>query len=222
MTLRVRWSLRWYGQPATRLWAGSRWFGFSPALSALTLRYTCLVTCSSLRLITSTPIRTTTATIELGPSRPPLGDETRPKPYAIAGDLVLVSKLAAAETSDTLSNKAQPALVEPWLLPEPLLPVALHASTPGDEEKLGSALQRLVAEDVTMRLEHNPETHQLVIWAMGPAHVDKLLTALRDSWHIQVQVEPVRTSSARPLSVPSPRRAGSSNNPAATASTRCA
>src|SRR5215203_7264860 len=130
----------------------------------------------------------------VGPLSSPLGDETRPKPYAIAGDLVLVSKLAAAETSDTLSNKAQPALVEPWLLPEPLLPVAIHATTRGEEEKLGSALQRLVAEDVTMRLEHNAETHQVVIWAMGPAHVEKLLTALRENWHIQVQVEPVRTS----------------------------
>ena len=105
-----------------------------------------------------------------------------------------MSKLSAAETSDTLSSKARPALVEPWLLPEPLLPVALHAISRGDEEKLASALQRLVAEDVTMRLEHNPETHQVVLWAMGPAHVDKLLTALRESWHIQVEVEPVRTS----------------------------
>jgi elongation factor G len=130
----------------------------------------------------------------VGPLSAPLAEEARPKPYAIAGDLVLVSKLAAAETSDTLSSKAQPALVEPWLLPEPLLPVAVHVSSRGDEEKLGSALQRLVAEDVTMRLEHNAETHQLVIWAMGPAHVDKLLTALRESWHIQVDVEPVRTS----------------------------
>ena len=130
----------------------------------------------------------------VGPLSAPLGDETRPKPYAIAGDLVLVSKLAAAETSDTLSNKARPALVEPWLLPEPLLPVAIHAISRADEEKLGSALQRLVAEDVTMRLEHNAETHQVVLWAMGPAHVDKLMNALRDSWHIQVQAEPVRTS----------------------------
>jgi elongation factor G len=130
----------------------------------------------------------------VGPLSAPLGDEARPKPYAIAGDLVLVSKLAAAETSDTLSNKARPALVEPWLLPEPLLPVAIHATSRADEEKLGSALQRLVAEDVTMRLEHNAETHQVVLWAMGPAHVDKLMNALRDSWHIQVQVEPVRTS----------------------------
>jgi elongation factor G len=130
----------------------------------------------------------------VGPLSAPLGDDARPKPYAIAGDLVLVSKLAAAETTDTLSSKARPALVEPWLLPEPLLPVALHATSRADEEKLGSALQRLVAEDVTMRLEHNPETHQVVLWAMGPAHVDKLLNALLESWHIQVQVEPVRTS----------------------------
>ena len=129
-----------------------------------------------------------------GPLAAPLGEETRPKPYAIAGDLVLVSKLASAETTDTLSGKAHPALVEPWLLPEPLLPVAIHASSRGEEEKLASALQRLVAEDVTMRLERNAETHQVVLWAMGPAHVDRLLGALKDSWHVNVEIEPVRTS----------------------------
>ncbi|HZA73503.1 MAG TPA: elongation factor G-like protein EF-G2 [Propionibacteriaceae bacterium] len=129
-----------------------------------------------------------------GPLAAPLGEETRPKPQAIAGDLVLVSKLTAAETSDTLSGKNRPALVEPWLLPEPLLPVAVHAASRNEEEKLVSALQRLVAEDVTMRLEQNAETHQLVLWTMGPAHVDKLLTALRESWRVGVEVEPVRTS----------------------------
>ncbi len=130
----------------------------------------------------------------VGPLASPFADETRPKSQAIAGDLVLVSKLTAAETTDTLSTREHPALVEPWLLPEPLLPVAIHASSRADEEKLTAALQRLVAEDVTMRLEQNPETHQIVLWALGPAHVDKLLAALRDSWHVQVEVEPLRTS----------------------------
>src|SRR5215217_3106014 len=125
----------------------------------------------------------------VGPLSAPLSDDIRPKPFAIAGDVVLVSKLTAAETSDTLSSKSRPALVEPWLLPEPLLPVAVHASSRNEEEKLGSALQRLVAEDVTMRLEHNPETRQVVIWAMGPAHVEKLLGTLRDNWHVSVEVE---------------------------------
>ena len=129
-----------------------------------------------------------------GPLAAPLGDDSRPKPSAMAGDLVLVSKLASAETSDTLSSPARPALVEPWVLPEPLLPVAIHATSAGDEDKLATALQRLVAEDVTMRLERNAETHQLVLWALGPAHVDKLLDALRQSWRVAVEVEPVRTS----------------------------
>lgn len=129
-----------------------------------------------------------------GPLSVPLADETRGKPYAIAGDLVLVSKLTSAETSDTLSGKARPALVEPWVLPEPLLPVAISATTRTDEEKLASALPRLVAEDVTMRLEHNAETRQIVLWAMGPAHLDRLLGALENTWHVKVQVEPLKTS----------------------------
>jgi len=129
-----------------------------------------------------------------GPMSAPFGDETRPKPFAIAGDLVLVTKLTTAETSDTLSDTARPALIQPWALPDPLLPVAIRATTRGEEEKLASALQRLVAEDVTLRLTHNAETHQIVLWAMGPAHVDKLLTALRDGWHVQVETEPVQTS----------------------------
>ncbi|HEV7171299.1 elongation factor G-like protein EF-G2 [Pedococcus sp.] len=130
----------------------------------------------------------------VGPLASPSGEDSRAVSAAVAGDIVLVSKLAGAETSDTLSHKDRPALVEPWLLPNPLLPVAVHAKSKGDEDKLGSALQRLVAEDVTMRLEHNAETHQLVLWAMGPAHVDQLISALEQRYHVAVEVEPVRTS----------------------------
>jgi elongation factor G len=130
----------------------------------------------------------------IGPLSCPVGEEMRPKAVAVAGDIVLVSKIGAAETSDTLSRKDRPALVEPWVLPNPLLPVAIHARSKGDEDKLAHSLQRLVAEDVTMRLEHNAETHQLVLWAMGPAHVDQLIATLESRYHVPVEVEPVRTS----------------------------
>ncbi|MEO7270277.1 MAG: elongation factor G, partial [Knoellia sp.] len=124
----------------------------------------------------------------------PLGDESRPKAHGIAGELVLVSRLSGAETTDTLSSPKQPALVEPWVLPEPLLPVAIHARSKGDEDKLASVLQTLVSEDVTMRLDLNAETHQVVLWTMGPAHVALLTRALEEQHHVAVEVEPLRTA----------------------------
>lgn len=124
----------------------------------------------------------------------PFGDDSAPRDRAVAGDLVLVTKVAHAETSDTLSSPERPALVQPWLLPEPLLPVAIKAATKNDEDKLAAALQRIVAEDVTMRLEHNAETHQVVIWALGPAHVEDLLARLKDRSNVNVEAVPMKTS----------------------------
>ena len=141
----------------------------------------------------------------VGPLSSPLADETRPKGVAVAGDLALVTKVSSAETSDTLSRRDRPALVEPWVLPNPLMPVAIHARSKSDEDKLAAALQRLAAEDVTLRLEHNAETRQLLLWAMGPAHVDQVIALLSSRHHVAVDVEPVRTSLretfARPTTV---------------------
>jgi len=124
----------------------------------------------------------------------PLGDMLRPKAEAIAGDLCVVAKLTRAETTDTLSGKDAPALVEPWLFPDALLPVAISAATKSDEDRLAGALARLIAEDPTMRLEHNPETHQVILWTMGQAHVDVLLMRLRDRYGVKVDTEPVRAA----------------------------
>lgn len=122
----------------------------------------------------------------------PFVDELRPKASAIAGDLVLIGRLSAAETTDTLSSPDRPALVEPWVLPEPLLPIAVHARSKGDEDKLATVLQSLVSEDVTMRLDLNAETHQVVLWTMGPAHVALLTHALEERHHVPVEVEELR------------------------------
>ena len=122
------------------------------------------------------------------------GGSSAPRDAAIAGELVLVTKLASAETADTLSDTDRPALVEPWLLPEPLLPVAIRAARSKDEDKLAGALQRLISEDVTLRLEHNAETHQVVLWTLGPAQVEDVLDQLRERYNVEVETEPVKTS----------------------------
>ncbi|MFI7093028.1 elongation factor G-like protein EF-G2 [Streptomyces lydicus] len=116
----------------------------------------------------------------------PFGKQQRPLSQAIAGDLACVAKLSRAETGDTLSDKDTPLLMEPWSMPDPLLPVAIQAHSKPDEDKLSQGLARLVAEDPTMRLEHNQDTHQVVLWCLGEAHVDVALERLRSRYGVQV------------------------------------
>ena len=96
----------------------------------------------------------------------PLGKTQRPVSFCAAGDICAIAKLSHAATGDTLSAKDDPLIMRPWEMPEPLLPVAVVAHAKADEDKLSQGLQRLAAEDPTLRLENNPETHQLVLWTM--------------------------------------------------------
>ncbi|MCL2729179.1 MAG: elongation factor G-like protein EF-G2 [Actinomycetia bacterium] len=124
----------------------------------------------------------------------PFGKLQRPVPSAKAGDLVCVAKLARAETGDTLSSKDHPLLMEPWQMPDPLLPVAIEAHSKADEDKLSQGLSRLVAEDPTMRLEQNPDTRQVVLWCLGEAHADVALERLRTRYGVQVDAVPHKVS----------------------------
>jgi elongation factor G len=122
----------------------------------------------------------------------PLGKQQRPLTSCPAGSVCAVAKLSTAETGDTLSSREQPLLMEPWSMPDPLLPVAIVARSKADEDKLSAALQRLVAEDPTMRLEINAETHQLVLWCMGEAHADVLLDRLASRYGVAVDTVTLR------------------------------
>jgi elongation factor G len=112
----------------------------------------------------------------------PLGKDQRPVGTVVAGDICAIGRLSRAETGDTLSDKDTPLVLKPWSMPEPLLPVAIRARAKADEDKLGQGLQRLAAEDPTVRIEHNPETHQIVLWCMGEAHADVLLDRLENRY----------------------------------------
>ncbi|MFE7749750.1 elongation factor G-like protein EF-G2 [Streptomyces sp. NPDC057428] len=132
------------------------------------------------------------ADVRVGALTAPFGKQQRPLDSCVAGDLACVSKLTGAETGDTLSATGDPLLMEPWSMPDPLLPLAVRAHGKADEDKLSQGLARLVAEDPTMRLERNQDTHQVVLWCMGEAHTEVALERLRSRYGVQVDAEPHR------------------------------
>jgi elongation factor G len=121
----------------------------------------------------------------------PFGAQQVTAGRVIAGDIAAIGRLTRAETGDTLSGVDQPLVLKPWTMPEPLLPVAIEAVSKSDEDKLSSALARLAAEDPSLRIEHNAETRQLVIWVMGEAHADVALERLKERYGVAVQQVPV-------------------------------
>ncbi|WP_436527775.1 elongation factor G-like protein EF-G2 [Actinoplanes sp. HUAS TT8] len=123
----------------------------------------------------------------------PLGATLREVGACVAGDICAITKSGSAETGDTLSGKDDPMLMAPWSMPEPLLPIAVVAKTRSDEDALAKNLARLVAGDPTLRLERNPDTHQLVLWTMGESHADVVLDRLR-SGGVELDTEPVKVS----------------------------
>ncbi len=129
---------------------------------------------------------------KVGALSSPLGKSLRPVSQVIAGDICAVAKLVRAETGDTMSDKDDPLLMEAWEMPEPLLPVAIQAKSKADEDKLSTGLARIVAEEPTVRLERNAETHQLVLWCMGEAHADVLLDRLKTKYGVEVEQVPLR------------------------------
>ncbi|MDJ1132333.1 elongation factor G-like protein EF-G2 [Streptomyces iconiensis] len=142
----------------------------------------------------------------IGALSAPFGKQQRALDKAIAGDLACVAKLSRAETGDTLSAKDDPLLMEPWVMPDPLLPVAIQAHSKADEDKLSQGLARLVAEDPTMRLEQNPDTHQLVLWCLGEAHMDVALERLRTRYGVQVDTVPHKVSLRETFAAPATGR----------------
>ncbi len=119
------------------------------------------------------------------------GTELRSRPFAIAGEIVMVAKLNKAETADTLSASDHYVTIKPWDLPEPLLPLAIHAATRNDEDKLPAALQRLALEDSTVRLDRGT-ADQIVLWTAGQAHADLLLNRLTNRYGVSVQQEELK------------------------------
>lgn len=124
----------------------------------------------------------------------PFGRQLAPAGRVVAGDLCAIGRLSRAETGDTLSGVDDPRVLRPWSMPDPLLPIAVVARTKQDEDRLSQALARLAAEDPSLRIDNNAETHQLVLWCMGESHAEITLERLTDRYAVQVDQVPFAVS----------------------------
>lgn len=114
------------------------------------------------------------------------GKEQVAVPEVYAGDIGAVAKLAVTSTGDTLTVKATPVTMDPIEFPQPTLSMAIEPKSKGDEDKLSGALQRLLEEDPTIKVEKNTETKQTILKAMGDSHVDILLDKLSRKFGVDV------------------------------------
>jgi len=120
------------------------------------------------------------------------GKEQHPVPEAKNGDIAAVAKLADTTTGDTLTVKNNPQELPGIEFPEPTLGTAIEPKAKGDEDKLGNALQKLMEEDPTIRLEKNTETKQTILKSMGETHTDIIVERLQRKFGVEVKTTEMR------------------------------
>ncbi|MFN4142550.1 elongation factor G [Aestuariivirga sp.] len=112
---------------------------------------------------------------------------------AAAGDTVALGRLDAAKTGETLSTTkgSTPQLVKLATTPG-VYGLAISVSDRKDEVKLTSAIAKLVEEDPSLSLEHNHDTHEMVLWGQGEMHLRVALEKLQGKFGVHAQSRPRR------------------------------
>ncbi|MDR1920759.1 MAG: elongation factor G, partial [Candidatus Adiutrix sp.] len=102
------------------------------------------------------------------------------------GDIVAVSKLKSAQTGDTLCDE-NALIIFPSPKPlEPVVSFAVEAKNKGDEEKVFAAINKMLVEDVTLRLTRNNQTKEMILSGMGQVHIDVTLEKLKRKYGVEM------------------------------------
>ena len=105
-----------------------------------------------------------------------------------AGQIVAVVGLKNTTTGDTLCDPQKPVILESMSFPAPVIHVAIEPKTKADQEKLGTAIQRLAEEDPTFQVRQDEETGQSIIAGMGELHLDVLVDRMRREFKVEANV----------------------------------
>ncbi len=102
-----------------------------------------------------------------------------------AGDIGAAIGLKDTKTGDTLCDDAHPILLEEIHFADPVISMAIEPKTKADQEKMGVAIQRLVGEDPTLRVESDEETGQTILSGMGELHLEVILDRMRREFSVE-------------------------------------
>ena len=107
---------------------------------------------------------------------------------AMAGQIVAVMGLKDTTTGDTLCDPTKPVILESMTFPAPVINVAIEPRTKGDQDKLGTAIQRLAEEDPTFQVRTDEETGQTIIAGMGELHLEVLVDRMRREFKVEANI----------------------------------
>jgi elongation factor G len=116
------------------------------------------------------------------------GKEQLPVPELHAGDIGVVAKLAHTATGDTLCQKELAAKFPAVEFPNPVFSMAVHPTSKGAVDKLGTSLQRLVEEDPGLQLSRDPSSGEIILAGLGDAHLDVTIERLKRKFNIDVEL----------------------------------
>ncbi len=122
------------------------------------------------------------------------GHEQLPVNQLEAGDIGAVAKLSDTTTGDTLAPKHLPVVAPPIVRGEPMLAIAVVARTQADDDKLATALHRLVAEDPSIEVVRDDDTRQTLVRGMGETHLQITLERLARKFGVHVDTEEVKVA----------------------------
>jgi elongation factor G len=110
------------------------------------------------------------------------------RPNAIAGQIVAVMGLKDTTTGDTLCAQDKPVVLESMTFPAPVISVSIEPKTKSDQERLGTAIQRLAEEDPTFQVRTDEETGQTIIAGMGELHLEVLVDRMRREYKVEANI----------------------------------
>jgi elongation factor G len=105
-----------------------------------------------------------------------------------AGDIAAAVGLRSVSTGDTLCDEKHPIVLESMDFPEPVISLAIEPKTKADQEKLGTGLQKLMAEDPTFRVNTDQQTAQTIIRGMGELHLEIIVDRLKREFNVEASV----------------------------------